>query len=340
MMKVLTIVIPSYNAAPFLRRCVERMTPAGEELDILIVDDGSTDDTPALADTLAAEHPNIVRVIHQENGGHGEGINQGIRTARGIYLKSVDADDRIDTDSLVELLALLREHVTPETWADLVINDYAYDNPGRENVSAIRYNHVFQPGVINTWESCHPFPFWKQFVIHAVCYRVAILREHGYELPKHTFYEDNMYAYQPLPWTRKILYLPRILYGYTIGQATQSVSPENIARHMDQNTNVVTQLICTWNWKQIQEQPPHLRDYMISYLAGQILTVTLVHESANNARAEELRKEMWQTINDFDPQLCRAIRHHPNALLFASSNRTLRRLGYHAGQFGRKRLGF
>lgn len=340
MMKLLTIVIPSYNAARFLRPCVDRMLPAGPELDILIVDDGSTDDTPVLSDALAAEHPEIVRVVHQENGGHGEGINQGIRMAQGIYLKSVDADDRIDTESLIALLSLLRDHATPETWADLVVNDYSYDNPGRENVSTIRYNHVFRSDGMNTWESCHPFPPWKQFVIHAVCYRVAILREHHYELPRHVFYEDNMYAYQPLPWTRKILYLPRVLYGYLVGQATQSVSPENLIRNIDQNTNVATQLICTWTWDQIQEQPPHLRDYMISYLAGQILALALVHDTVHNDHADRLWQEMWEKIHAFDPRLYQAIRHHPNAFFVTSSIPGLRRMSYQIGQAARKRLGF
>ena len=184
-MKLLTLVIPSYNAEAFLRRCVERMTPAGPEVDILIVDDGSTDGTPAIADALAAEHPENVRVIHQENGGHGEGLNQGIRCAEGIYLKSVDADDRIDTESLKTMVALLREHAEPGTWADLVVNDYVYDHTDRENVFQVRYNHVFHKNRVDTWETCRRFPIWKQFMIHSLCYRVALLREHGYELPKH-----------------------------------------------------------------------------------------------------------------------------------------------------------
>ena len=172
-MKLLTLVIPSYNAEAFLRRCVERMTPAGPEVDILIVDDGSTDGTPAIADALAAEHPENVRVIHQENGGHGEGLNQGIRCAEGIYLKSVDADDRIDTESLKTLVALLREHAEPGTWADLVVNDYVYDHTDRENVFQVRYNHVFHKNRVDTWETCHRFPIWKQFMIHSLTYRRA-----------------------------------------------------------------------------------------------------------------------------------------------------------------------
>lgn len=339
-MKLLTLVIPSYNVEAFLRRCVERMVPAGPELDVLIVDDGSTDETPAIADALAAEHPEIVRVIHQENGGHGEGLNQGIRTALGVYLKSVDADDRIDTPSLVRMLDLLRDHAAEGTQADLVINDYVYDHTDRENVFQVRYNHVFHEGRVDTWETCRPFPIWKQFMIHSMCYRVALLREHGYTLPRHTFYEDNLYIYQPLPWVRRILYLPCPLYGYTVGQGDQSVSEKNLIRRMDQNTNMVTRMICTWTWAQLRELPPHLRGYMISFLSGQILAVSVLHENAGNEQSRRLHQEMWDQIRAFDPELCRRLRRHPTAAVMTSCGPLVRRLAYHISRFAQKRIGF
>ena len=339
-MKLLTLVIPSYNAEAFLRRCVERMTPAGPEVDILIVDDGSTDGTPAIADALAAEHPENVRVIHQENGGHGEGLNQGIRCAEGIYLKSVDADDRIDTESLKTMVALLREHAEPGTWADLVVNDYVYDHTDRENVFQVRYNHVFHKNRVDTWETCRRFPIWKQFMIHSLCYRVALLREQGYELPKHTFYEDNLYIYQPLPWVQRILYLPCPLYGYTIGQENQSVSQKNILRRMDQNTRMVTRMICTWKWDEISRLPRNLRGYMVSFLSGQILAVTVLHESANNEESREMNRAMWEEIRAFDPELCRRLRRYPSAAIITLPGPAFRRLVFRISRMAQKQIGF
>ena len=339
-MKLLTIVIPSYNVEGFLRKCVERMIPAGPELDVLIVDDGSTDGTPELADALAAEHPGIVRVIHQENGGHGEGLNQGIRTAQGIYLKSVDADDRIDTESLLALMELLRGHAAENTLADLVINDYVYDNTEREGIFGVRYNHVFHSGRTDTWETCNAFPIWKQFMIHSMCYRVELLREHGYELPKHTFYEDNLYIYQPLPWVKKILYLPYPLYGYTVGQENQSISKKNLIRRMDQNAGMVTRMICTWKWEEIRPLPKHLRKYMISFMSGQILGVELLFDTAGNEQADELRRNMWKEIMDFDPELYRRIRRHPSAASVTVMGPTVRRMVFFFSGLTRKRMGF
>ncbi|MBQ9251676.1 MAG: glycosyltransferase family 2 protein [Clostridia bacterium] len=339
-MKLLTLVVPSYNVEGFLRRCVERMVPAGPELDVLIVDDGSRDGTPALADQLAEEHPGIVRVIHQENGGHGEGLNQGIREAEGIYLKSVDADDRIDTESLLALMELLRAHATPETWADLVVNDYVYDHLDKESVFQVRYNHVFHANRVDTWETCRYFPMWKQFMIHSMCYRVALLREHHYELPKHTFYEDNLYIYQPLPWVKTILYLHRPLYGYTVGQENQSVSQKNILRRMDQNTHMITQMICTWTWAEMKRMPCRLRKYMISFLSGQILAVTVLHESANNEEARALNREMWERIQAFDPELYRRLRHYPSSAIITLPGPMFKRLVFKVSRTAQKQLGF
>ena len=193
---------------------------------------------------------------------------------------------------------------------------------------------------MNTWESCGAFPIWKQFMIHSMCYRVALLREHHYQLPKHTFYEDNLYIYQPLPWVKTILYLPRPLYGYTVGQENQSVSGKNILRRMDQNTRMITQTACTWTWAQMQELPRHLRGYMISFLSGQILAASIVHETANNEQARELNRNMWEEIRAFDPELYRRLRRHPNAAGMTTMGPVVRRLVYRVSRFTQKKLGF
>ena len=132
-MKLLTVTIPCYNAAAYMERCLKSVVAGGYELDVIVVDDGSTDETGRIADRWAAEYPGIVRVIHQENGGHGEGLNQGIRNAEGLYFKSVDSDDRLDPESLKELLKRLKAHTAPEDQVDLIVNDYVYDREEEEN---------------------------------------------------------------------------------------------------------------------------------------------------------------------------------------------------------------
>ena len=92
-MKLLTFTVPCYNSQDYMRRCVDSLLIGGEDVEIIIVDDGSSDDTGAIADAYAEKYPSIVRAIHQENGGHGAGLNAGLNHATGLYFKVVDSDD-------------------------------------------------------------------------------------------------------------------------------------------------------------------------------------------------------------------------------------------------------
>ena len=100
-MKLLSIAIPCYNSEAYMRNCIESLLPGGDEVEILIVDDGSTkDNTAQIADEYETRYPGICRAIHQENGGHGEAVNAGLRAATGIYFKVVDSDDWVNAEAL------------------------------------------------------------------------------------------------------------------------------------------------------------------------------------------------------------------------------------------------
>ena len=307
-MKLLTVTIPCYNAAAYMERCLKSVVAGGDELDVIVVDDGSTDETGRIADRWAAEYPGIVRVIHQENGGHGEGLNQGIRNAEGLYFKSVDSDDRLDPESLKELLKRLKAHTAPEDQVDLIVNDYVYDREEEEACFSVSYRNVFSPDRVNTWENCRAFPPWKQFMIHAMAYRTGMLREMNLTLPKHTFYEDNLYIYQPLPYVKKILYLDRPLYGYYIGRADQSVNDSVIIRRLDQVTRIAQEMITSYTWDELAALPKKLRNYMISNASGQLYTTSAL-QYMSGEKGLEMNRQLKQAIRDFDPTLYRKLGH-------------------------------
>ena len=307
-MKLLTVTIPCYNAAAYMERCLKSVVAGGDELDVIIVDDGSTDETGRIADRWAAEYPGIVRVIHQENGGHGEGLNQGISHAEGLYFKSVDSDDRLDPESLRELLKRLKAHTAPEDQVDLIVNDYVYDREEEQACFSVSYRNVFNPDRVNTWENCRAFPPWKQFMIHAMAYRTGLLREMGLVLPKHTFYEDNLYIYQPLPYVKKILYLDRPLYGYYIGRADQSVNDSVIIRRLDQVTCIARAMITSYTWDELAVLPKKLRNYMISNASGQLYTTSaLQYMSGEEGRKKNA--ELKNAIRAYDEKLYRKLGH-------------------------------
>ena len=114
-MKLLSIAIPCYNSEAYMEKCIESLLTGGEEVEILVVDDGSSDRTAEIADSYAEKYPTIVKAIHQENGGHGEAVNSGIRNATGLYFKVVDSDDWVNQEAYVQILKTLEEFCLRKT---------------------------------------------------------------------------------------------------------------------------------------------------------------------------------------------------------------------------------
>ena len=307
-MKLLTVTVPCYNSAAYMERCLQTLLPGGEEMDILIVDDGSTDETGAIADRYAAQYPEVVRVIHQENGGHGEGINQGVRSARGLYFKVVDSDDRLDPAALQKLLAALRRYTAPEEQLDLIVNNYVYDREDEQAVFAVNYRVCMRPDTPMTWQDIRRFPVHKQFMIHSLAYRTQLLRDMPLVLPKHTFYEDNIYIYKPLPYTQRIYYLDEPLYGYRIGREDQSIAEKNILRRLDQVSTVAEQMITCYTLAQLQALPKSLYGYMVNNCAGMLATTSALQFIAETEESLAMNRHMWQTIRTFDEALYQKLR--------------------------------
>ena len=119
--KVLTIIVPAYNVEDYLAKCVDSMLAAGcnDAIEIIIVNDGSTDGTREMAETYERDNPGTVRVITKENGGHGSAVNTGVRAATGTYLRVIDGDDWVDGDAFAALVARLAT-----TEEDVVVSRY------------------------------------------------------------------------------------------------------------------------------------------------------------------------------------------------------------------------
>lgn len=139
-MKLLTITVPCYNSEDYLEKCIESLLPGGEDVEIIIVDDGSTDKTPEMADRYAKEYPSMIRVIHKENGGHGSAVNTGIENATGVYFKVVDSDDWVRLDSYMKILSSLRNLVGGHQVIDMVISNFVYEKEGKSAKRSWRLN--------------------------------------------------------------------------------------------------------------------------------------------------------------------------------------------------------
>ena len=293
MSKLITFAVPCYNSAAYMDHCVRTLLTGGDDIEIILVDDGSTkDDTPAICDRYQAEYPDIVRAIHQENGGHGEGVNQGLRHAQGMYYKVVDSDDWLDEAALKAVLDKLRAFAGAEQPLDLFIANYVYEHVEDNTQKVMKYTNVFPEGRVFTWNEIGRFRPSQYLLMHSVIYRTEMLRACRLELPKHTFYVDNIFVYQPLPAVKSIYYMDVDLYRYFIGRADQSVNESVMVKRVDQQLRVTRHMIDCQDLDALKDQKK-LRSYMLHYLSMMMAISDIFLLLDGSAAAKQKENELW-----------------------------------------------
>lgn len=297
-MKLLTVTVPCYNSQDYMRHCIESLLPGGERVEILIIDDGSKDDTGRIADEYAEKYPTIVRVIHQENGGHGEGINQGLRHAAGTYFKVADSDDWL-SDDFPAFLDLL-EQCEARGGVDLAVTNYYYVHSDGIGDRSINYSSVLPEGRVFTWADTRPFRIHQMLTIHSCTFRTENMRKWGCELPKHTFYEDNLMVYLTLPHTRRMVYMNADLYRYAIGRPDQSVQRTVMMKRYHHQILVTERCFTSCHLDDIQE--PRLKRYMRHELFVMFGIAILFTRLNRTVETDAALERMWETCMAFDPK--------------------------------------
>lgn len=132
-MRLLTITVPCYNSAAYMKKCIESLLPGGEDVEIIIVNDGSKDETREIAEKYRDAYPGIVRVVNKENGGHGSAVNAGIRNATGMFFKVVDSDDWVRSEPYQQVLETLRSFIGSDRHLDMLVCNYIYNKVGRRS---------------------------------------------------------------------------------------------------------------------------------------------------------------------------------------------------------------
>lgn len=330
LLKLITFTVPCYNSQAYMDKCIQSLLPAGDEAEIILVDDGSTDETGAIADRYAAEYPDIVRVIHQENGGHGEGVNQGIRNAKGLYFEVVDSDDWLDGEALKKLMALLRTFPAMETPVDLIICNYVYEHTLDHTQKFMRYRKVLPIGEPFGWDRLGHLNAGQFITIHSAVYRTQALRDSGVTLPKHTFYVDNIYVYEPLPTVKTLYYLDEDLYRYFIGRADQSVTTENMIKRIDQHILVVKHLVSCHDLEALMPKNRRLAKYMYHYLSIMMMITTIFLWLSGTPEHMRKADDLWAWLKAEHPDVHRRLRYHSfNVLFFVLPGRAGRWLCVH-----------
>lgn len=309
-MKLLSIAIPCYNSQDYMAKCIESLLPGGEDVEILVVNDGSKDRTAEIAEEYAAKYPTIVKAIHKENGGHGSAVNTGIENATGLYFKVVDSDDWVKADAYQAILDKLRELTGGEKTLDLLISNYVYEKEGERRKKVMQYRHILPKDKMFTWEECGHFPKGKYILMHSVIYRTKLLRECGIHLPEHTFYVDNIYVFEPLPYVRNMYYLDVNFYRYYIGRADQSVNEKVMIGRIDQQIKVNKLMVDYFvENKSTIYAKKKTGKYMLSYLdiITTISSILLIRSGTEEAL--EKKKELLTYIKQKDRSLYKKLRY-------------------------------
>lgn len=305
-MKILSFIIPSYNAEPFLDKVLPSMLVPEilDKLDIIIVNDGSTDATAEVAERYCRQYPDSVRLITQTNKGHGGALNTGCAAARGKYLKTVDADDWVETENLPAFIDALEKMDS-----DVVLTHFHTVDIGTGEVRKWRsYPATFGQGlsfedIMADWRS-----FYRCMTFHGITYNTAFYREQGIRLSEHVFYEDYEYSTFPCCHARTITPLDLFVYDYRIGDVNQSVSAASRLKRIGHLETVLERMI--QEARSASGLSAAGKNYVVTktqeLLLSYFTTALLIDPDRKNGRKaarkmmEHFRKEMPETAAQAD----------------------------------------
>lgn len=309
-MKLLSIAIPCYNSSAYMRKCIDSLLPGGEDVEIIIVNDGSKDNTPDIAEEYRERFPSIIKVVNKENGGHGSAVNSGIEHATGLYFKVVDSDDWVNQNAYIQILSTLKELVKDGKSVDMLISNFVYEKEGEKHKRAMKYHHALPQNRVFTWNDVKHFRVGQYILMHSVIYRTNLLRECGLSLPEHTFYVDNIFVFNPLPYVKTMYYLDVNFYRYYIGRSDQSVNEQVMIGRIDQQIKV-NKLMVDYYVEEMDRIHANgkVKRYMRNYLdiITTVSSVLLIRSGLEENL--EKKKELWQYIRSKDKWLWVRLRY-------------------------------
>ena len=321
-----------------MEHAIETILTGGDDVEIIIVNDGSKDHTSEIGHAYAEKYPEIIKVVDKENGGHGDAVNAGLAHATGKYFKVVDSDDWVDEEALQKILTLFRRLEEEDQEIDMLISNYVYEKAGASHKKCVNYRNALPQDEIFRWEDIGHFRLDQYILMHSVIYRTGLLQLIQMRLPKHTFYVDNIYVYYPLPHVRKIYYLDVDFYRYFIGRDDQSVNEKNMIARVDQQIFVTKLMIDMYQMKQISCRK--LRQYMINYLAIMMTVSSILLIRSKKEENLQKKKELWMYLRKKDFRTFFKIRHGILGQTMNIPGRSGRKISSLAYSVARRIIGF
>ncbi len=262
MNKLLTISIASYNVESTICEVLDSILECSlrDQIDVLVVNDGSTDTTSDLVKTYIRDYPGIVRLINKANGGYGSTVNTAMAMAKGKYFKLVDGDDWVDPEGLRGLLCFLASHDV-----DMVVTKYVQVNPHNGRETVIEGNYPYADEILPFDENSS----YGVVPMHQLTFRTEVLRASGTRLMDGVPYTDAEFCIMPIPCVETIAYVDATVYRYRLGYEEQSVSIASWKKNLDKGICVTFDMIEFYN--RVVAGPNKLTSAKIKYIKRQIV---------------------------------------------------------------------
>ena len=310
-MKYITFTIPSYNSQDYMKHVIDNLVAVGDDIEVIIVNDGSKDDTGKIADEYEKKYPTIVKAIQKENGGHGSGVMAGLRHASGLFYKVVDSDDWVETQDVITMVDLIKKHLAEGTDIDLYITNYVYEHASDNSQYSMNYRKYLPIDTVFTWNDIKRIGLETVFLMHSLMYKTEKLRESGMNLPNHTFYVDDIYAYVPLPFMKNLYYHDLDFYHYFIGRADQSINYGTMCKRYEQQVRVFKIMFESNSLEKLKTFPKHLYQYMWQFLMiiGAVTFMTIVGTKEDKEIRKKFFKDFQKELKGIDKKLFNKLRY-------------------------------
>lgn len=244
--KTISFIIPAYNSEKYLSKCLNSFLyteNTNSKIEVIIVNDGSTDKTEEIGMGFVRRDPDIFKIINKKNGGHGSAINEGAASAKGTYLKVIDSDDWIITENLGAYISILEA-----TTADIILTPYLFYDIQEHVSRPCSYSSKRNSSFFTLSDVCNNWHNIKElFTIHGITYRTEFYQERARKIIENVFYDDQEYTTIPCCYAKTLYFSSVFLYVYRIGDQGQSISEKNQAMRIGHLEKVVLSMARYYN---------------------------------------------------------------------------------------------
>lgn len=283
--KILTVSVAAYNLGDMIRENLDSFIKAPkkvlDKIEILVTNDGSTDDTPKIVKEYAKKYPKSIILINQKNQGAGSTVNSGIKHATGKYFKMIDGDDWVESINLESIISKLEK-----TDADIVLTDMLTYNESVKRITDRSGYNLKEDTDLKFTDVCNTI----DIQMHNTMYKTELLKKNKIKLDN-GFYTDIEYVLLPLPFVKKIAYFAEPLYVYRIARSGQSMSKASMRKNAKQHALVLKRLIDEYD-KVRKSLMPETDRYLIDAIgrmANTELRVKLLIEEPKEAKKDNIK---------------------------------------------------